>query len=68
MMQFERGDAAKLCISDMFYQPILRSIKMGDNLKSVTNDTLTEVDASFYSALGWLAAIAVSIAGWACNA
>ena len=41
---------------------------MSDKDKEVFEDKLPEIDAEFYSALGWLAAIAVSIAGWACNA
>jgi len=41
---------------------------MSDKYNNVSDDKVPKLDAEFYTVLGWLAAMAVSIAGWACNA
>jgi hypothetical protein len=41
---------------------------MSDKHKEVSGGKWHKQDAEFYTVLGWLAAMAVSIAGWAYNA
>jgi len=40
---------------------------MSDKYNNVSNDDVPKLDAEFYMTLGWLSALSVSIASWACN-
>ena len=41
---------------------------MSDKYNNVSNDNVPKSDIEFFTALGWLAALSVSIASWAFNA
>jgi len=41
---------------------------MSGKYNHVSGDDLPRLDAEFYTALGWLSALSVSIASWACIA
>jgi len=41
---------------------------MSDKYNNVSNDNVSKLDVEFYTNLGWLSALSVSIASWVCNA
>lgn len=41
---------------------------MSDKYNDVSNDNMPQLDAEFFASLGWLTALSVSIASWACIA
>lgn len=41
---------------------------MSDKYYNVSNDNVPKSDVEFYTVLGWLSALSVSIASWAFNA
>lgn len=41
---------------------------MSDKYSNVSGNDLSQLDAEFYTALGWFSALSVSIASWACIA
>lgn len=41
---------------------------MKDKYNGVSDNDLPQLDAEFYSVLGWLSVLSVSMAGWVCNA
>ena len=39
---------------------------MSDKYNNVSDDHAPQLDVEFYASLGWLTALSVSIASWAC--
>lgn len=41
---------------------------MSDKFNDISNDNVPKLDVEFFTSLGWLTALSVSIASWACIA